>query len=131
MTDPRDAIAAVIDVFMNRFAEGDSKGMAQLYTEDGQLLPNDSDFVSGRQAIREYWRDLFEANEALGIKSAKLERLVLEGHGETAIEVGRYTLSGEGGDPMGEGKYIVIWKREGGEWKLHRDIWNNNNPAPD
>jgi ketosteroid isomerase-like protein len=20
--------------------------------------------------------------------------------------------------------YIVVWKRVGGEWKLHRDIWN-------
>ena len=21
-------------------------------------------------------------------------------------------------------RYLVVWKREGGSWKLHRDIWN-------
>jgi ketosteroid isomerase-like protein len=27
------------------------------------------------------------------------------------------------------GKYVVIWKRVGGEWKLHRDIWTTSLPA--
>ena len=26
-------------------------------------------------------------------------------------------------------KYVVIWKREGKNWKLHRDIFNSDNPA--
>jgi ketosteroid isomerase-like protein len=31
---------------------------------------------------------------------------------------------------MDRGKYIVVWKDEGGKWKLHRDIWNSSLPAP-
>ena len=27
------------------------------------------------------------------------------------------------------GKYLVVWKREGGAWRLHIDIWNTNAPA--
>lgn len=27
------------------------------------------------------------------------------------------------------GKYIVVWKRVGGKWLLHRDIWNTSMPA--
>jgi ketosteroid isomerase-like protein len=27
------------------------------------------------------------------------------------------------------GKYIVIWKKDGGTWKLHRDIWTTSPPA--
>jgi ketosteroid isomerase-like protein len=23
-----------------------------------------------------------------------------------------------------QARYVVVWKREGGRWKLHRDIWN-------
>jgi ketosteroid isomerase-like protein len=28
------------------------------------------------------------------------------------------------------GKYVVVWKRVGGRWKLLRDIWNTSRPAP-
>jgi ketosteroid isomerase-like protein len=34
----------------------------------------------------------------------------------------------EGGKVVDRGKYIVIWKREQGQWKLHRDIWNTSMP---
>ena len=26
------------------------------------------------------------------------------------------------------GKFIVIWKEQGGQWKLHRDIFNSSIP---
>jgi len=61
-----------------------------------------------------------------GIKSARLETVEAEGHGDTAIEIGKYTLSWEAGNVMDRGKYVVIWKQEGGQWKLHRDIWNSS-----
>jgi len=53
-------------------------------------------------------------------------RLGTESHGDTAIDIGKYTLSGEAGNVMDSGKYVVILKQEGGQWKLHRDIWNSS-----
>jgi hypothetical protein len=29
-----------------------------------------------------------------------------------------------------EGKYVVVWKRVGGQWKLHRDIWTSSVRGP-
>ncbi|MDF2760692.1 MAG: hypothetical protein K0S99_3327, partial [Thermomicrobiales bacterium] len=23
------------------------------------------------------------------------------------------------------GKYVVVWRREGGTWRIHLDIWNS------
>jgi ketosteroid isomerase-like protein len=65
-----------------------------------------------------------------GIKGATLETVELEGHGDTAIEVGRYTLRGEEGQTLDRGKFIVIWKQVEGEWKLHRDMFSSSMPAP-
>ena len=62
----------------------------------------------------------------MGIKTARLDTVEAEEYGETAIEIGKYTLSGEAGKVMDRGKYVVIWKQEGGQWKLHRDIWNSS-----
>jgi ketosteroid isomerase-like protein len=37
-------------------------------------------------------------------------------------------LSGDSGKVNDRGKYIVIWRKVGGQWKLYRDIFNTNMP---
>lgn len=121
-TDLHAAIRRADDAFESTFARGDAAGMARLYTDEGMLLPTGSGFVRGPAAIQAFWQGAMD----MGVEQAKLDIEEVEEHGETAIEVGRYTLSGAGGLVMDQGKYIVIWKREAGTWKLHRDIWNSS-----
>ena len=33
------------------------------------------------------------------------------------------------GAKLDNGKYIVVWKKERGRWKLHWDMFSTNNPA--
>ena len=120
----RGAIAAANESFMATFKRGDAAGLAALYTENGQVLPPNSDSVTGRQAIQMFWQAVMD----MGIKEAKLEIVEVEGHGDTAIEVSIFSLMGEGGQVLDKGKYIVIWKQEDGQWKLHRDIFNSSMP---
>jgi ketosteroid isomerase-like protein len=125
LTEIHDAISAANENFMTVFKKGDAAGMAVLYTGNAQVLPPNKDFVTGRQAIQallQGWMDR-------GVKAFKLETVEAEGYGDTASEVGRYILEGEGGQVLGQGKYIVIWKQEEGQWKLHRDIFNSSMPA--
>ena len=124
-TDVHAAIVAANETFMNIFSQGDAAGIAALYTENGQFLPPNSDFVTGKQEIQA----TFQAFMDMGIKAIKLETIEVEGYGDTASEVGRYTLEGEGGQVLDQGKFIVIWKQKAGQWKLHRDIINTSMPA--
>ncbi|NIO70601.1 MAG: SgcJ/EcaC family oxidoreductase [Anaerolineae bacterium] len=126
-TEVRDAIAAAVENWMATFNRGDAAGLASLHTENGQVLPPNSDFVTGRQAIQAFWQGAMD----MGIKSAKLEIVEVEGHGDIAIEVSKYTLSGEADQVLDTGKYIIIWKQVDGQWKLHRDIFNSSMPAPE
>jgi uncharacterized protein (TIGR02246 family) len=123
--DVRAAIAAANQKFMDTFARQDAAGVAGLYTGDAQLLPANSDFVTGTSAIEEFWGGAI----GMGIRSAELQTVELEAHGDTAVEVGKYALGGEGGLALDNGKYVVIWKNDGGTWKLHRDIWTSSVPA--
>jgi hypothetical protein len=66
----------------------------------------------------------------MGIKGAKLETVDLEVYPGSPWEAGNYTLTGVKGEVMDRGKYIVVWKDEGGKWKLHREIWNSSLPSP-
>ena len=119
-------IAAANENFMAAFNSGDAARLAALYTEDGQVLPQNSDFVTGRPAIQAFWQASFD----MGVNEAKLEIVEVEDHGNTAIEISKFTLSGGEGQVLDKGKYIIIWKQENGEWKLHRDIFNSSIPAP-
>ena len=125
-TEVRDAIVAANKSFRTTSKTGDAASMAALYTENGQLLPPNSGFVTGQQEIQAFFQAFFD----MGIKEAELETVEVEGHGDTATEVGQYTLYGEGSQVLDEGKYIVIWKQVEGQWKLHRDILNSSRPAP-
>ena len=62
----------------------------------------------------------------MGIKTASLETVELDPQGDTATEVGKYTLGADCGTVADTGKYVVVWKKEGGHWRLHRDIWNTS-----
>ena len=121
-----NAITAANKTFMATFERADAAGMAGHYTENGQLLPPGGDFVKGRPAIQAVWQGFMD----MGIKAVNLETIEVEGHFNTATEVGKYTITGEDGKVIDTGKYVVIWKRERGQWRLHRDIWNTSVPAP-
>ncbi len=124
-TKLHEAITAANEKFMTAFNNGDAAGVAALYTENGQLMPTNSDVMAGKQAIQAFWQGAMD----MGIKSAKLEIVEVEDHGDTAIEVSRYMLLGEGDQELDSGKYVVIWKQEDGQWKLYRDIFNSSLPA--
>lgn len=112
--------------FMEAARRGDAAGMAACYTRNAQLLPNHSDVVEGIDAIAAFWG----AAKGLGVASVHLETVELDGTGDSVIEVGRYTLTGADGAPLDRGKYIVVWRREDGMLKLHRDIWTTSMPQP-
>src|SRR3954463_2620581 len=122
--DIQSDIRKADDVFQTNFRNGDAAGIAELYTDNGTLLPGGSDFIEGKKAIRDFWQGAMD----MGIKEARLDIRETELCGDTAIEIGEYTLSSADGKTLDHGKYIVIWKQEGGQWKLHRDIWNTSMP---
>ena len=125
MSETRAAIDAGNRQFMTSFGRQDAAGMASLYTASGCVMPANSEVLSGTANVKAFWQGAFE----MGLKEAVLETVELEEHGDTAIESGRYTLKADGGAVADQGKYIVIWKNDGGTWKLHKDIWNTSQPA--
>jgi uncharacterized protein (TIGR02246 family) len=123
--DVKAQIDKANEAFMAAFAKGDTAAIAAMYTTDGQALPPNTDVVRGRDAIKKLWDD----GIAMGVKSVKLKATEVEAHGNVAHEVGTYAVLSADGTELDRGKYIVIWKREGNTWKLHRDIWNTSKPA--
>jgi uncharacterized protein (TIGR02246 family) len=121
----KTSVEAANKNWMNAFKNADASAVARLYTARAQLLPANSDVVEGTDAIRSFW----QSGMNMGIKNVVLETIEVEDLGDTAIEGGRYRLLVANGSVADGGKYIVVWKNEGGTWKLHRDIWTTSQPA--
>ena len=121
----QDDIRRADDVFEETFNQGNATGIAELYTNDGMLLPTGSDFIKGKEGIRDFWQGVIN----MGIKEVKLDIAEVEVQGNVVVEVGHYQLKDASSELLDQGKYIVIWKQEGGQWKLHRDIWNTSQLA--
>ena len=119
-----EGIASTNQAFMAAFGDGNSQGMAALYTANGQLAPPNSDVIEGAEGIAGFWQAVMD----MGLKSAKLETIELDEYGDTAVEQGRYQLGDADGNVADHGKFMVLWKRDQDQWKLHRDIWNTSTP---
>lgn len=128
MSKISEAIQSGNHNFMTAFGRGDAAGVAACYTADARLLPPGGAPMTGIPDIAAFWQGAMN----MGIKEAKLETKELLERGDLAVEVGQYTLTIEpegGGTVTDVGKYVVVWKDDGGAWKLHIDIWNSNGAA--
>ncbi len=125
---PADVTNEIVEAnktFMDTLKSGNAEAMSMLYTIDAKLFPANGAVIDGREAIKEYWSD----DMAQGSTELVLETVDAEGIGDVAIEEGRYMVY-VGEQVVDKGKYIVTWEKENGQWKLHRDIWNSDLPAP-
>ena len=124
----RAGIDAANKAWMAAVEKGDAGAVAATYTADAKLLPPSHDFISGRKDIEAFFGSM--AKE--GVAKVPLETLEVFDGGDTAAEVGTYKVLDAGGKVLDTGKYIVVWKKDGGKWKFHRDTWNSSvaPPAP-
>jgi ketosteroid isomerase-like protein len=117
--DVRAAIEASNRAFVGGFLRGDSAALAGLYAEDAKVIAPGAPVAAGHAAIAAFWKGVIDS----GVKDVKLTTLDVEAAGDLASETGVVRLVAADGKASEE-RYVVVWKRVGGAWKLYRDIWN-------
>jgi uncharacterized protein (TIGR02246 family) len=119
----RATIEKLNDAWTAAFNKGDAAAVAALYTEDAYVLPPGSAMVKGRAAIEAFWRQA-----AQQMTDAKLTTLDVLPLGRSAArEIGTVTLKTKSQPPQEVvGKYVVVWRKVGRDWKLATDIWNTD-----
>jgi uncharacterized protein (TIGR02246 family) len=111
--------------FVAAFNKGDAAGIAQLYTENATALPPGAPIAKGRAAIQAVWQGAIQA----GVQDLSVKALQVDQFGNAAREIGQFSLDQPNAQKQTEhveGKYVVLWRRIGGGWKLDTDIWNTN-----
>src|ERR1700677_2811229 len=116
----KSAIEAANAKFSAAAAQGDGAALAALYSPEGQVMPAGSAPIRGTDAIQKFWQRALDS----GIAAISLKTIEVFGHGPTATEVGEYELRDKAGKSLDHGKYIVVWQRAEGQWKLLRDMFS-------
>ena len=112
--------------FMNVLSKGDSVGLANCYTADAKFMSSNAPAVAGRNNIQSAVAGLINA----GVTKLNLKLLDAWGTEALVAEEGEFTLATKDGTQIDKGKYIILWKKEDGKWKLFRDIFNSDLPVP-
>ncbi len=103
-------------------AKRNIEALDQVYTKDARILPPGAEMITGLANIKNFWRS---AIASMGVKAVKLQTVEFEPLGETGFEIGRATLHFEAaGSQPADVKYVVLWKRDNGQWKWHVDMWS-------
>lgn len=93
------------------------------YTKDAKIFPNNRKILTGKDSILGYWR----LPEGLQIAHHKLMPEEIKIIGKEAYDYGYYegtTRKADGEESSWKGKYVVVWRKEDGKWKMYLDIWN-------
>jgi ketosteroid isomerase-like protein len=111
-------IAAAGQRFLSVFALNNAAQIAACYTDDAEILAENRSPIRGRAAIESVFKFTNRPGHTLEFQTQELDV-----QGATAIEIGAYVRRLRDGSTFSRGRYIVIWKRVGGEWKIHRDMF--------
>lgn len=96
---------------------GDARAIADLYTRDAVLVSSGSEPARGRDAIRRY----MEYVVRFGAADIELYNAELHPVGDMVCQVGRVTTRSRTGVELGTSTFMSLWKKEDGEWRIHRD----------
>ena len=126
----RQAIDALYKQRDDALARRDAAAVAMLVTEDATILPPNSPTVVGREAIQAFAQGFFDS----GLRDIKDSSVKFHVSGDVAYDVGEYklTMQPEGDEPMtNKGRFVRVFKRQNGTWKLDVEIFNASMPPPE
>ena len=123
------AIRGHVDRWLQLIKAKDAAGIAGLYAEDGAVMPPNAPIGKGRTAIQQTWASMMQT-PGFGLTIVP-EQILVSSSGDMALDRGTYSLKfAQGGVTQTDtGKYVVVWRKIGGEWKAAADIFNSDLPA--
>jgi uncharacterized protein (TIGR02246 family) len=123
------AIRGHVDQWLQLVKAKDAAGIAALYAEDGAVMPPNTPIGKGRAAIQQTWASMMQT-PGFALTFAP-EQILVSASGDMALDRGTYslTIAPDGTAQTDTGKYVVVWRKIGSEWKAAADIFNSDLPA--
>jgi uncharacterized protein (TIGR02246 family) len=104
--------------FATSIMTGDAESAAAAYTDDAYVLAPSAETVRGHEDIRAFWQGVIDS----GVQNVVLSTGEVASSGDLAYVVGTIEMTGADNSTE-QSRYVLVFKRVSGEWRLHLDIW--------
>lgn len=101
--------------YENHLQNGDSIALGEMYMKEAEIIPS----TVGRNNIIKVFGSMIRDS----ITGSSFRTTELWGNDELLVEDGTGTWSHANGNVVGSGRYLLVWKKDDGKWKILRDTW--------
>jgi uncharacterized protein (TIGR02246 family) len=116
-------ILALERQWCEKLQEKDVDWIVNLFAEEGRQFPPNAEPVVGPQALRAAWEAMANT-EGLRVSWEPAQAHV-SASGDMAYDFGTGSITTPDGRVQAA-KYVVVWVRRDGEWKVAVDMFNTN-----
>jgi ketosteroid isomerase-like protein len=112
--------------YVSALENGDTATALKLFTKNAEVVsPMQTEMIKGKDAVV---KNFNRFSDFIRSEKLKIELRVdgIETHGNTAHALGTYKKVRPDGTTFKGGRIISIWKREAGNWKIHRHLWQED-----
>ncbi|RYB04205.1 YybH family protein [Lichenibacterium ramalinae] len=106
--------------FTAALASGDAQTAASFLTDGAVALPPGRGPINGKAQIQQFLGNMTRAVKNLKYTTDDLQPI----DDNTAREVGTFAFKMQNNTV--DGKYLLIWTKVGGDWKVAADMWNRS-----
>ena len=101
--------------YENHLQNGDSIALGEMYMMDAEIIPS----TVGRNNITKVFGSMIRDS----ITGSSFKTTKLLGNEQLLVEDGTGIWSHANGKVVGRGRYLLVWKKDDGQWKILRDTW--------
>ena len=101
--------------YESHLRNGDSIALGNMYMKNAEIIPS----TVGRENIIK----AFGSSIRHGITGSSFKTTHLWGNDQLLVEDGTGSWFNSKGKVVGSGRYLLVWKKDEGEWKILRDTW--------
>jgi len=123
------AVMAAVEKYRQAWIDGDTAAALARISNDIRILISGIPDIAGREATRKLFVDEM-ATYRIPVLTLNHQDVIVRG--DHAIDIGTYeeTQVPSSGVPIhGRGRFMTIWRREGGEWRIVRYMLNALPPS--
>lgn len=111
----KNEIESRLREYESHLKNGDSMALGNMYMENAEIIPS----VVGRENITKVFGSMIRG----GTTGSSFKTTHLWGNEQLLVEDGTGTWYHTNGTAVGSGRYLLVWEKDDGKWKILRDTW--------
>lgn len=132
--DPRTEEEAIRELdrrWVREIAARNVSAVVDFYADDGMVMAPNAPAAKGKAGLHAVYTDLMKEANNLSL-TFEPTQITVAAAGDVAHDIGTYRLAMDtpGGRINDSGKYITLWKKVDGQWKVAADMFNSDLAPP-